>query len=148
VCGKGAIFAEATTQPRLPHLDPTQIRRLEAAPARPVTLLSSFEQYAGFPKSPAQDDLRRLALLHVGLGVRETGGRGTSEIVRPDRVQFVGDLVRQGTTFKGRKDSTGVSELLNFSGTTLTSGTYSVGGTLQFGASGTSIVTVSDHLKT
>jgi len=42
VCGKGAIFAEATTQPRLPHLDPTQIRRPEAAPARPVTLLSSL----------------------------------------------------------------------------------------------------------
>jgi hypothetical protein len=57
VCGKGAIFAEATTQPRLPHLDPTQIRKPEAAPARPVTLLSSFEQYAGFPKSPAQDGM-------------------------------------------------------------------------------------------
>jgi len=57
VCGKGAIFAEATTQPHLPHLDPTQIRRLEAAPARPVTLLSSSEQYAEFPKSPAQDGL-------------------------------------------------------------------------------------------
>jgi len=57
VCGKGPIFAEATAQPRLPHLDPTQNRKPEAAPARPVTLLSSSEQYAGFPKSPAQDEL-------------------------------------------------------------------------------------------
>ena len=57
VCGKGPIFAQATAQPRLPHLDPTQIRQPEAAPARPVTLSSSFEQYVGFPKSPAQDGL-------------------------------------------------------------------------------------------
>jgi hypothetical protein len=36
-----------------------------------------------------------LALLHVGLGVRgETSGQGAGEIVRTDRVQFAGDLVR------------------------------------------------------
>ena len=48
VCGKGPIFAEATAQPRLPHLDPAQIRKPEAAPARPVTLLSSVELYVDF----------------------------------------------------------------------------------------------------
>ena len=45
VCGKGPIFAEATAQPRLPHLDPPQIRKPEATPAPPVTLLSSSEQF-------------------------------------------------------------------------------------------------------
>jgi hypothetical protein len=44
-----------------------------------------------------------------------------------------GDTMRIGTSSGGA--------LTNFSGTTLTGGTYSVGGTLQFGASGTSIVT-------
>jgi hypothetical protein len=40
-------------------------------------------------------DGMNLALLLVGFGMRgETGGQGTGEIVRPDRVQFVGDLVR------------------------------------------------------
>jgi fibronectin-binding autotransporter adhesin len=37
--------------------------------------------------------------------------------------------------------------LKNFSGTTLTGGTYSVGGTLQFGASGTSVVTDAGNIS-
>jgi hypothetical protein len=44
-----------------------------------------------------------------------------------------GDTMTIGTSTGGA--------LTNFSGTTLTGGTYTVGGTLQFGASGTSIVT-------
>src|SRR5437660_12087272 len=52
-----------------------------------------------------------LALLPVGFGVRgKSGGQGAGEVVRPNRVEFVGDLVRQGTTFNCRKDSTGMSE--------------------------------------
>ena len=58
-----------------------------------------------------------LALLHVGLGVRgKTSGQGAGEIVRPNRVQFVGDLVWQGTIFNRRKDSTGVSENVSVGG--------------------------------
>src|SRR5215469_2307364 len=50
-----------------------------------------------------------LAPRQVGFSMRgETGWQGTGEIVGPDRVQFVGDLVRQGTTFNRRKDSTSV----------------------------------------
>ena len=44
-----------------------------------------------------------------------------------------GDTMQIGTSAGGA--------LLNFSGTTLTGGTYAVIGTLQFGASGTSVVT-------
>ena len=58
-----------------------------------------------------------LALPQVGFGVRgKTSGQGAREIVRPDRVQFVGDFVRQGTTLNRRKDSTGVSDNVSVGG--------------------------------
>jgi hypothetical protein len=52
---------------------------------------------------------------------------------------FAGDTMQIGT-------SSG-SALKNFSGTTLSGGTYSVGGTLQFGASGASIVTDAANIS-
>jgi hypothetical protein len=62
-------------------------------------------------------DGMNLALPLVGFGMRsETGGQGIGEIVRPKRVQFVGDLVRQGTTFNRRKDSTGMTENVRVDG--------------------------------
>lgn len=52
-----------------------------------------------------------LALPHVDFGVRgETSGQRAGEVVGPDRVQLVGDLVRQGAAFNRRKDSAGVGE--------------------------------------
>ena len=58
-----------------------------------------------------------LVLLPVGLGVRgKTAGQGPREVARPDRVQFAGDLVRQGTAFNGRKDSAGMSENVSVGG--------------------------------
>ena len=58
-----------------------------------------------------------LALPHVGFGMRcKTGGQGAVEVVRPNRVQFAGDLVRQGTAFNRRKDSTGVSDDVSVGG--------------------------------
>jgi fibronectin-binding autotransporter adhesin len=50
-----------------------------------------------------------------------------------------GDTLRIGTSAGGA--------LLNFSGTTLTGGTYAVSGTLQFGASGTSVVTDAANIS-
>jgi hypothetical protein len=62
-------------------------------------------------------ELLKITLPHVGFGMRgETGGQGAGEIVGPDRVQFVGDLVRQGATFNRRKDSAGVSENVSIGG--------------------------------
>jgi len=52
---------------------------------------------------------------------------------------LTGDTMQIGTSAGGA--------LENFSGTTLTGGTYSVGGTLQFGASGTSIVTDAANIS-
>src|SRR5215469_11848154 len=49
----------------------------------------------------------------------ETGWQGTGEIVGPDRVQVVGDLVRQETTFNRRKDSTSVSQDMSVGGEVL-----------------------------
>ena len=50
-----------------------------------------------------------------------------------------GDTMQIGTSAGGA--------LLNFSGTTLTGGTYSASGTLQFGASGTSVVTDAANIS-
>jgi fibronectin-binding autotransporter adhesin len=50
-----------------------------------------------------------------------------------------GDTMEVGTSTGGA--------LLNYSGTTLTGGTYAVGGTLEFGASGTSIVTDAANIS-
>jgi hypothetical protein len=50
-----------------------------------------------------------------------------------------GDTMQIGTSAGGA--------LLNFSGTTLTGGTYAVSGTLQFGASGTSVVTDAANIS-
>jgi fibronectin-binding autotransporter adhesin len=50
-----------------------------------------------------------------------------------------GDTMQVGTSAGGA--------LLNFSGTTLTGGTYAVSGTLQFGASGTSVVTDAANIS-
>jgi hypothetical protein len=50
-----------------------------------------------------------------------------------------GDLMQIGTSAGGA--------LANFSGTTLTGGTYRVSGTLQFGAPGTSLVTNAAHIN-
>jgi hypothetical protein len=62
-------------------------------------------------------DGMNLALSLVGFGMRgEAGGQGAGEIVRPNRVQFAGDLVGQGATFNRRKDSTGVSENVSVGG--------------------------------
>jgi hypothetical protein len=52
---------------------------------------------------------------------------------------LTGDTMQIGTASGGA--------LTNFSGTTLTGGTYSVGGTLQFGASGASIVTDAANIS-
>jgi hypothetical protein len=50
-----------------------------------------------------------------------------------------GDTMKIGTSAGGA--------LLNFSGTTLTGGTYAVSGTLQFGASGTNVVTDAANIS-
>jgi hypothetical protein len=52
---------------------------------------------------------------------------------------LTGDTMQVGTAAGGA--------LTNFAGTTLTGGTYTVGGTLQFGASGTSITTDAANLS-
>ena len=61
-----------------------------------------------------------LAPRQVDLSMRgETGWQGTGEIVGPNRVQVVGDLVRQETTFNRRKDSTSVSQDVSVGGEVL-----------------------------
>jgi hypothetical protein len=52
---------------------------------------------------------------------------------------LTGDTMQVGTAAGGA--------LTNFAGTTLTGGTYTVGGTLQFGASGTSITTDAANIS-
>jgi hypothetical protein len=64
-----------------------------------------------------------LIILPTAAGLNNTGTLGVS----------TGDTMQIGTSAGGA--------LLNFSGTTLTGGTYNVGGTLQFGASGATLAT-------
>jgi hypothetical protein len=64
-----------------------------------------------------------LIVLPSSAGLNNTGTLSVS----------TGDTMEVGTSAGGA--------LLNFSGTTLTAGTYTVSGTLEFGASGTSVVT-------
>jgi hypothetical protein len=86
------------------------------------------------------------------IGVVNTGtilaNQSTALVIAPSSVGLnnqgtlsvlTGDTMQIGTASGGA--------LLNFSGTTLTGGTYSVGGTLQFGASGTSIVTDAANIS-
>jgi hypothetical protein len=57
-----------------------------------------------------RDDMN-LTAPYVGFGMRgEAGGQLAAEIVGPNRVQFVGNFVREGTAFNRREYPAGMSE--------------------------------------